>query len=65
MCSSLNTNAKFTDKETGRSIFVDAEGTLGLSKNEVVPAIFGIYRFNKKTRHIVQLHSDRSRSNTL
>jgi len=44
----FNTNAKFTDKESGRSIFVDAEGSLGLPKNETVPAISGIYRINKK-----------------
>jgi hypothetical protein len=45
---SFDTNAKFTDKTTGNSLYVDAEGTLGLPERDSVPALFGVYRFSPK-----------------
>lgn len=44
----FDTNFKFTDKDTGRDAFVDAEGTLGLPEKENIPVVFGRYRFSKK-----------------
>ena len=44
----FDTNFKFTEKDTGRDLFVDAEGTLGLPERENVPLVFGRYRFSKK-----------------
>ncbi len=44
----FDTNFKFTNKDTERSIFVDGEGTLGLPKNVGFPVIYGFYRFNKR-----------------
>jgi hypothetical protein len=44
----FDTNFKFTKKSTGRSLFVDSEGTLGLPEQENVGIVFGRYRFSKK-----------------
>lgn len=44
----FDTNFKFTDKGSGLSAFVDAEGTLGLPESETVGVIYGRYRFSKK-----------------
>lgn len=44
----FDTNAKFTDKESGLSVFIDAEGTLGLPKSDTVPVVYGAYRFSEK-----------------
>jgi hypothetical protein len=44
----FDTNVKFTDKETGYSVFVDAEGTLGLPESDTVPSFYGVYRFSRK-----------------
>jgi len=46
--ASFDTNAKFTDKESGYSVFLDAEGTLGLPKSDSVPVVYGAYRFSPK-----------------
>jgi len=44
----FDTNAKFTDKQSGYSVFVDAEGTLGLPEADTVPAVYGVYRVSRK-----------------
>ena len=44
----FDTNAKFTNKQTGNSIFVDSEGTLGLPEADTFPIIYGAYRFSSK-----------------
>jgi hypothetical protein len=44
----FDTNFKFTEKSSGRSLFIDAEGTLGLPEEESVGIIFGRYRFSEK-----------------
>ncbi len=44
----FDSNAKFTDKESGRRIFVDLEGTLNLPERDSVPTLYGYYRFAKK-----------------
>ena len=49
---SFDTNAKVTDKESGKSFFVDLEGTLGLDDYDNVNTIYGAYRFNPK--HSIQ-----------
>ncbi len=38
----------FIDKDSGNSIFVDAEGTLGLPESDVSPVLFGRYRFSPR-----------------
>jgi len=44
----FDTSFKFTDKETGRVVFVDADGNLGLPDTESLPVVYGQYRFTKK-----------------
>ena len=44
----FDTNAKFTDKQTGLSVFLDAEGSLGLPGFAAVPALYGGFSFSKK-----------------
>lgn len=44
----FDTNVKFTDKATDRSIFVDTEGTLGLPDIDAVPILYGSYRISPK-----------------
>lgn len=44
----FDTNFKFTEKSTGRSVFVDGEGTLGLNETDTFPVIYGVYRFTKR-----------------
>jgi len=44
----FDTNFKFTDKESGISIFVDAEGTLDLDEIDTVPVLYGYYRLAKR-----------------
>ena len=59
-----DTQLEFVDKDSGRSIFVDAEGTLGLPDTDVSPAIFGRYRFSR--RHSLGFsYWSLKRSNTL
>lgn len=44
----FDTNAKFTDKETGLSVFIDAEGTINLPDRDAVPALYGSFSFSKR-----------------
>ena len=44
----FDTNFKFTDKSSGRSVFVDAEGTLGLPETDFVPILYGYWRPAKR-----------------
>ncbi len=44
----FDTNFKFTKKDTGVSLYVDGEGTLGLPDKDNVPVIYGYYRFAKR-----------------
>jgi hypothetical protein len=44
----FDTNFKFTNKSTGRSAFIDAEGTLGLPETDVVPILFGYWKPGKR-----------------
>jgi len=47
----FDTNFRFTDKDSGLSVFVDGEGTLGLPEKQGVPLFYGHYRFGKRQRH--------------
>jgi len=42
----FDTNVKFTEKSTGRSVFIDMEGTLGLPETDTVPILYGYWRIN-------------------
>ena len=44
----FDTNFKFTKKSSGRSVFVDGEGTLGLDETDTFPVFYGLYRFSKR-----------------
>ena len=44
----FDTNFRFTDKDSGLSVFVDGEGTLGLPEKKGLPVFYGHYRFNKR-----------------
>ena len=44
----FDTNFRFTDKDSGLSVFVDGEGTLGLPEKKGLPIFYGYYRFNKR-----------------
>ena len=44
----FDTNFKFTEKSSGKRVFVDGEGTLGLPETDTIPIIYGGYRFNKR-----------------
>jgi hypothetical protein len=44
----FDTNFKFTDKSSGRSVYVDAEGTLGLPDAQTVPMLYGYWRASEK-----------------
>ena len=45
----FDTSVKFTDKQSDRSVFVDAEGTLGLPEADAIPYYYGIYRLSKES----------------
>ncbi len=42
----FDTNFKFTEKSTGRTVFVDMEGTLGMPETDTVPILYGYWRIN-------------------
>lgn len=44
----FTTNYKFTNKETGNSVYIDAEGTLGMPKRDTVGTIYGALRVKEK-----------------
>ena len=44
----FDTNFKFKNKQTGISVFVDGEGTLGLPETDILPVLYGAYRFTNK-----------------
>ena len=44
----FDTNFKFKDKQSGISVFIDGEGTLGLPEVDVFPVLYGAYRFSNK-----------------
>jgi hypothetical protein len=44
----FDTNFKITDRETGRSVFLDAEGTLQLPETKVMPIVYGYWRPSPK-----------------
>ena len=44
----FDTNFKFTNLDTGRSVFIDSEGTLGLPETKTVPIVYGFWRPSKK-----------------
>jgi len=44
----FDTNFKFTSKDSGRSVFIDGEGTLGLPESLSFPIYYGLFRFNKR-----------------
>jgi hypothetical protein len=44
----FDSNVKYTNKETNQSIFVDAEGILGLQDWDTIPVLFAAYRFSPK-----------------
>ena len=44
----FDSNFKFTDVDSGRSVFVDSEGTLGLPEVKTVPILYGAWRPSQK-----------------
>ena len=44
----FDSNFKFTDTGSGRSIFIDSEGTFGLPEQKTVPVIYGSWRPSQK-----------------
>ena len=44
----FNTNVKFTERSSGRDVFVDAEGTLGLPETQTIPILYGFWRPAKR-----------------
>jgi hypothetical protein len=44
----FDTNFKFTDRDTGRSVFLDAEGTMELPDVKAIPLIYGYWRPSQK-----------------
>ncbi|NOQ69294.1 MAG: hypothetical protein GQ573_04200 [Gammaproteobacteria bacterium] len=44
----FDTKMKFTDKQSGDSIFLDPEGNLDLPETSSVTTIYGVYNFNSK-----------------
>jgi hypothetical protein len=43
----FDTNFKFTDQDSGLSVFVDGEGTLGLPEWKYLPFLYGFFRISK------------------
>jgi hypothetical protein len=44
----FDTNFNIVDKDTGRNLFIDAEGTLGLPQTQLTPMIYGVYRPSRR-----------------
>lgn len=44
----FDTNFKITDRDSGRSVFLDAEGTLQLPETKVIPLVYGYWRPSPK-----------------
>lgn len=44
----FDTNFKFTNRETGRSVFLDSEGSMGLPESKTIPLIYGFWRPSQK-----------------
>jgi hypothetical protein len=44
----FDTNFKFTDRDTGLSVFLDAEGSMGLPEVDIIPLIYGYWRPSAK-----------------
>ena len=44
----FDTSFKFIEKSSGRSVFIDGEGTLGLDETDTFPVFYGLYRFSKR-----------------
>ena len=44
----FDTNFKFTDRETARSVFLDSEGSMGLPEVKTIPLIYGFWRPSPK-----------------
>jgi hypothetical protein len=44
----FDTNFKFTDRDSGASVFLDSEGTMGLPETKVIPLVYGYWRPSSK-----------------
>jgi hypothetical protein len=44
----FDTNFNFVDQSSGRNLFVDGEGTLGLPETQLTPMIYGVYRPSRR-----------------
>ena len=44
----FDTNFKFTDRDTGRSVFLDSEGSMGLPEVKTIPIMYGYWRPSQK-----------------
>ncbi len=44
----FDTSFNYINETTGRNLFIDAEGTLGLPETELTPMIYGVYRPSKR-----------------
>ena len=44
----FDTNFKFTDRDTGRSVFLDSEGSMDLPEVKTIPLVYGFWRPSPK-----------------
>jgi hypothetical protein len=44
----FDTNFKFTNRETGRSVFLDSEGSMDLPEVKTIPLMYGYWRPSRK-----------------
>jgi hypothetical protein len=44
----FDTNFKFTDRDSGASVFLDSEGTMGLPETKAMPLVYGYWRPTSK-----------------
>jgi hypothetical protein len=51
----FDTRIKITDRESGRSIFIDGEGSFNLPETQTIPILYGAMRINKK--HSIGFHA--------
>jgi hypothetical protein len=61
----FDTNFNFVDKSTGRNLFIDGEGTLGLPTTQLTPMIYGLYRPSQRHGFVFSYFGIRRETNAL